>query len=249
VFETLLKDPEVSKFIINYRKIDSNNKFCRGNILGINVDRDKNIISEKFYFTTSFFLSKQQALQFLPTEEDLLNVYRFADFSDNPVCKRGVTFAIKKTNSGLVRQFHFKVPSIFYSSPAMAKHKTVFLPERIFTGDEIYGISYEYRGQSKFLKNYIYFKNNMAKEYFSRNLNIDISCDTVEYTETNFGSKIIMLNSDKNCFQKNFPKLPKNLIYKNYGAYLTNIEYSAYIYPKDYLKLEKAGEVDTISHL
>ena len=141
VFETLLKDPEVSKFIINYRKIDSNNKFCRGNILGINVDRDKNIISEKFYFTTSFFLSKQQALQFLPTEEDLLNVYRFADFSDNPVCKRGVTFAIKKTNSGLVRQFHFKVPSIFYSSPAMAKHKTVFLPERIFTGDEIIGIS------------------------------------------------------------------------------------------------------------
>lgn len=249
MFKWLLQDSEASKFIIDYKKIDSNNKFCRGNILGINVDRNKEIISEKFYFTTSFLLNERQILYFLPTARDLIEVYKFVDLSDNPICRRGVTFAIKKSKDGIIRQFHFKVPPAFYNTPAMTKHKTVFLPQEIFTGDELYGISYEYRQQKSFLKNYVYFKSNKAKEYFSQRLGIKIDCETIEYTETNFGSKIILINSQCTPFKKFFPTLSQNLIYKNYGTYLSSSEYSAYIYPKDYLKLEEQGEVDTISLL
>lgn len=249
MFETLLNDSEVSKFIINYRKIDSNNKFCRGNILGLNVGENGQILSEKFYFSTTFYLTKQQILYFLPTEEHLTSVYRFADFSDDAICKRGVTFAIKKTRNGIIRQFHFKVPAIYYNSPAMAKHKIVYLPDQVMTGDEVYGIAYEYRGQEGHLKNYVYLKNNMAKEYFSDLLNTKIQCDVIEYTESRFGSKVILLNTNDCSYKHSFPKLPRKLIYKNYGTYLTTKEYSAYIYPKNYAALEKKGEIDTLSLL
>lgn len=248
MFDSFLQDPEVSRFILNYRKIDSNNKFCKGNILGLNVDQNKNIVTEKFYFSTSFILSKDQILKFLPTPHDLLETYRFVDFSSDPICKRGVTFAIKKTSNGLIKQFHFKVPSIYYNSPKLTKHKTVFLPEHIFDGTETYAVCYEYRGQASYLKNYVYFKNEKAKKYFTESANIDIACDTVEFTDSNFGSKIILINSKINN-NKMFPSINKNLIYKNFGFYITKKEYSAYIYPKNYEKLEKYGKIDTISFL
>jgi len=248
MFKSFLQDAEIAEFIINYRDIDSNNKFCRGNIFGLNVDIDKKIVSEKFYFSTSFILTKKQILNFLPTYEDLYKYYKFLDLSENPICKRGVTFAIKKSVKGITRQFHFKVPSVYYSAPAMLQNQVTMLPESIFDKSEIYGISYEYLSNFGYPKNYVYFTNNKAKKYFSNIIEKDIDCDVVEYTHSAFGSKIILINSKfKNS--KMFPKLSRNLIYKNFGYYLNNSEYSAYIYPKKYLELEEQGEVDTHSFI
>lgn len=248
MFESFLQEPNVSKFILNYRNIDSNNKFCRGNILGLNVDIDNNIVSEKFYFTTSFILSKKQVLNFLPTYKDLYRYYKFLDLSDNPICKRGVTFAIKKSAKGITTQFHFKVPAVYYSSPKMIQNQATLLPKCIFNGTEVYGICYEYLSNVSYPKTYVYFKNNIAKKYFSDILRQKIDCSVVEYTHSAFGTKIILIDSKlKN--DKMFPKISKNLVYKNFGYYFNNSEYSAYIYPKAYKKLEGQGEVDTLSFL
>lgn len=249
MFNDFLYDEVVNSFIVNYRDIDANNKFCRGNIIGLNVNALGNILSKKFYFSTSFVLNKDQILKFLPTEEDLIDVYKFTDFSDNALCRRGVTFAIKKTGKELVRQFHFKVSPKHYQQPAFNKYKTVFLPKDIFDGSEIYGISYEYKDTSKDQKNYIYFKNNKAKEYFSNTLSTTINCDTIEFTQSAHSQKIILLNSSQRGYERYFPKLSNNLVYKNFGLYLKEEQYSGYIYPKDYIQLEQTGEIDTISVL
>jgi CDP-glycerol glycerophosphotransferase (TagB/SpsB family) len=249
MFESFLKDPIVSEFILNYRKIDSNNKFCKGNIFGINLDKQKNIVSEKFYFTTSFILSKKQVLTFLPTYKDLYKYYKFLDLSDNPLCKRGVTFAVKKCSKGnITTQFHFKVPAIYYSSPKMLQCQATLLPKRIFDGTELYGISYEYVSNIGYPKTYVYFKNRQSKEYFRGILGQKIDCAVIEYTHSAFGEKIILINSKfKN--DKMFPPVSKKLTYKNFGYYLNKSEYSAYIYPKAYKQLENQGEVDTLSFL
>ena len=75
MFDDFLNNEAVNNFIVNYRNIDANNKFCRGNILGLNVNNLGDILSRKFYFSTSFILNKDQILKFLPTEEDLIEVY------------------------------------------------------------------------------------------------------------------------------------------------------------------------------
>ena len=249
MFDDFLNDEVVNNFIVNYRNIDANNKFCRGNILGLNVNDSGDILSRKFYFSTSFILSKDQILKFLPTEEDLIEVYRFTDFTDNAICRRGVTFAIKETNKGLVRQFHFKVSPTHYQQPAFNKYKTVFLPKDIFDGSEIYGISYEYTGSTKHQKNYVYFKNDKAKDFFSSDLDVDVDCDTIELTQSTHKQKIILLNSSQKDYEKYFPKLSDNLVYKNFGTYLKEKQYSGYIYPKNYTQLEQVGEIDTLKVL
>ena len=70
-------------------------------------------------------------------------------------------------------------------------------------------------------------------------------CDTIEYTETDNNRKLIFLNLyNRNKFI--FPALKAGLLYKNYGLYLTRDEQTAYIYPENYLELEKQGLVDTL---
>jgi len=249
MFTSFLKDKKIKNFIKNYNSINHNNAFCGGNILGISQDHQHNIITEKLYFSTTRYLSKSEIEQILPSSKELINCYKFVNFNKDTICKRGVTFAIKKEKGNIKTQFHFKVDPKFYNNNIFQKYKLNSI-NNILNGDEEYGMSFEYKNEKPFLKKYIYIKNNKSKIKFLEmfNLKNTFYCDTIEYTETEEDKKVIFIGQqDKSYFK--FKKLNSDLIYKNYGLYLTKDEQTAYIYPRIYEQLEKTGLIDTISFL
>jgi hypothetical protein len=244
--DNFIKEEPVINFIENYRNLNTGYRFCKGNIFGVNVSQKK-INSVKFYFATSRYLEKNEILNFLPSSNELEAAYDYVNLSNNTICTRGVTFAIKKRGNVYTTQFHFKVDPLKkelflrnYGKINLIKNIFEGADSYFFDGTEHYGLAVEYLNNIPVFKKYIYFYNTTAKNYFCAERS-----KAVEYTVSDFGEKIIILENRKTKIN-NLPKLNKSLFYKNTGMYLDEKTVTGYIYPKNIIELEKENNVDTL---
>ncbi|HRO74650.1 MAG TPA: hypothetical protein PLP27_00710 [Crocinitomicaceae bacterium] len=162
------------------------------NYFGINFNGSE-IVSIKFYFHTFKELSKNQLLQFIPTDTDFNQYYSYHIKSDiQNIEHSGCAFEVKfyKDIENLVKGFHFRIP---YTVETLEKiGKPQFLGQAVNFKIFNIGINYEYFPNNPLRKTYFYFNQPKDIEYFSDRFKQDCirNAKLVEYSESETFSKI-----------------------------------------------------------
>jgi hypothetical protein len=262
-FSTFIKSNEFTEYYNNYKTLNCGSKYPLGNIFSINIRKNGNIKTIKFYFNTVIKLTREDIKKFFPYPHLLMKNYKLINFETNE-CKRGVTFALKYDleRKKFTYQFHFIATRRYYKSIFMRKHMVKNIQEEFLSVSDQIGVCYESTKTKIKHKCYRFLTSEQAKKYFSKVFETDLplKSEKIEYTEVDsVPLKVIFIGTEKKKIIKFLRKfgllekisffIKKDFYVRNIGLYTSDNIVSLYFYPSNFNSLLKKGTVDSYSLL